>query len=213
MQRDIFKLCADSLRTFTKKNYDIKLKAAHAHELVATYFGYKSKNTMLADKKYPLSNLGQAEIIVMIPDDVIDQRRNNLQGLSSELPDSYALGEAVYAPLFSDEWWTSQYPPFRGFDKLAKILVENSDAYQHTFQFYHDIPMQHVVVVKRSDNDVILSVLHSYQASNKERLVGGKTTIKLPRVAGRIGYGRPKLNVELWSGGMKRTLESLGVQP
>lgn len=212
MQHDLFKLCADSLRTFTKEKYDIKLKAAHAHELVAAYFGYKSKNAMLADTMYPLTNLDTADIIVMVPDEDIDKRRNNLQGLSPELPDSYTLGEAVYVPLFSDDWWSSQYPPFRGFDKLAKVLVENSDAYQHTFQFYRDIPMQHVVVVEKSENDVTLSVLHSYQTDIGERLVGGKTTIKLPRVAGRIGYGRPKLDVEQWSGGMRRTLESLGVQ-
>ena len=130
MQQTISKLCADSLRTFTKEKYDIKLKAAHAHELVAAYFGYSSKNAMLADTKYPISNLDQAEIIVMMPDDFIDQRRKNLQGLSPELPDSYTLGEAVYVSLFSDEWWASQYPPFRSFEKLAKYLVENNDAYK-----------------------------------------------------------------------------------
>ena len=118
---NIPKLCADSLRTFTNKKYGVKLKAAHAHELAAAYFGYSSKNALLADKKYPITNLAQAEIIVMISDDVIDQRRKDLQGLPSELPDSYTLGEAVYTSLFSDEWWASQYPPFRSYEKLAKF--------------------------------------------------------------------------------------------
>lgn len=110
MQHDISKLCADSLRTFSKEKYDIKLKAAHAHELVAAFFGYSSKNAMLADTKYPISNLGQAEIVVMTSDDFIDQRRNSLQGFSSELPDNYTLGQAIYDSLFSDEWWASPYP-------------------------------------------------------------------------------------------------------
>ena len=111
MQQNISKLCADSLRTLVKKKYGVKLKAAHAHELAAAYFGYSSKNAMLADTKYPITNLAQAEIIVMTSDDVVDRRRNDLQGLSSELPDSYTLGGAVYTSLFSDEWWGSQHPP------------------------------------------------------------------------------------------------------
>jgi len=212
MQHEMFKLCADSLRTFSKEKYDIKLKAAHAHELVAAYFGYSSKNAMLADSKYPIRNLGQAEIIVMRPDEDIYQRRKNLQGLSPELPDSYTLGEAVYASLFSDEWWASEHPPFRNFKMLAKFLFENNDAFQNVFKFYHDIPMHHIVDVNDSENDVILTVLHSYRASTKEMLVGGKSTIKLPRVAGRIGYGKPIIDVEQWTGGARRTLKSMGVQ-
>ena len=212
MQHEIFKLCADSLRTFSKEKYDIKLKAAHAHELVAAFFGYKSKNAMLADTKYPVSNLDQAEIIVMIPDGDIDQRRNNLQGLPPVLPDSYTLGEAVYASLFTDEWWGSQYPPFRSFEKLAKFLIENNDAYKNVFKFYRDVPMQHIVEVKDEEDGVLLTVIHSHKVAAGEMIGDGKTTITLKRVAGRIGYGKPQVSVERWTGGARRTLESLGVQ-
>ena len=212
MQPKLFKLCADSLRTFSKEKYDIKLKAAHSHELVAAFFGYSSKNTMLADTKYPVSNMGQAEIIVMTPDIFIDQRREDLQELSSELPDSYMLGEAVYASLFSDEWWVSPYPPFRSFEKLAKLLVENNDAYKNVFKFYRDVPMHHIVEVKDEEDGVLLTVLHAHQNSSEEILGVGKTTIKLRRVAGRIGYGKPQVSVEQWTGNARRTLESLGVQ-
>ena len=212
MQPKLLKSCADSLRTFSKVKYDIKLKAAHAHELVAAFFGYSSKNTMLADTKYPISNMGQAEIIVMTPDVFIDQRREDLQELSSELPDSYTLGEAVYNFLFSDEWWASPYPPFRSFEKLAKHLVENNDAYKNVFKVYRDIPMHHIVNVETSENGVTLTVLHSHRTSTEEMLGVGKTTIKLQRVAGHIGYGKPQVSVEQWTGGARRTLESLGVQ-
>jgi hypothetical protein len=212
MQPKLFKSCADSLRTFSKEKYDIKLKAAHAHELVAAFFGYSSKNTMLADTKYPISNMGQAEIIVMTPDVFIDQRREDLQELSSELPDSYTLGEAVYAFLFYDEWWASPYPPFRSFEKLAKHLVENNDAYKNVFKFYRDVPMHHIVNVEISENGVLLTVLHSHRTSTGEMLGDGKTTINLPRVAGHIGYGKPQVSVEQWTGGARRTLESLGVR-
>ncbi len=211
MQHEISKLCADSLRTFSKEKYDIKLKAAHAHELVAVFFGYSSKNSMLSDTKYPISNLDKAEIIVMASDDFIDQRRKNLQGLSSELPDNYTLGEAVYDPLFSDEWWASPYPPFRSFEKLAKSLVKNNDAFQNAFKFYRDVPMHHIVDVKDAENGVLLTVLHSHRTSTGEMLGDGETTINLPRVAGHIGYGKPQISVQRWTGSARRTLESLWV--
>lgn len=213
MKQDVSKICADSLRTFTNEKYGIKLKAAHSHELVAAYFGYPSNNAMLADTKYPNRNLDQAEIIVMTSDDFIDQRRKNLQGLSSELPDSYTLGEAVYVPLFSDERWASSCPPFRSFEKLAKFLVENNDAFQNVFKSYRDVPMHHTVDVKIAENDVILTVLHSHRTSAGEMLGDGKTTINLPRVAGHIGYGKPRVSVEQWTGSARRTPESMGVQP
>jgi hypothetical protein len=213
MKQDPSKICADSLRTNIKEKYDIKIKAAHVHELVAAYFGYSSKNAMLADKKYPIGNLNQAEIIVMTSDEFIDQRRENLQGLSSDLPDNYTLGQAIYAPLFSDEWWASSpNPPFRSFDKLARFLIENNAAYQETFKFYRDVPMHHYVVVKNAENDVLLSVIHSHRTTTGEMLGVGETTIKLPRVAGRIGYGKPQVTVGIWTGGAQRTQESLGVQ-
>ena len=210
MQHDISKLCADSLRTFINKKYGAKLKAAHAHELAAAYFGYSSKNALLADTKYPITNLAQAEIIVMISADVIDQRRNDLQGLPSELPDSYTLGEAVYTSLFSDEWWASQYPPFRSFEKLAKKLVENNDTYHHVFRYYRDIPVHHYLDIKTSENNVLLSVIHSCRTSTGEMLGHGETTIILPRVAGRIGFSKPQVSVAMWTGAARRKLISRG---
>lgn len=212
MRRDIPKLCADSLRALAKDKYGIKLKAAHAHELVAAYMGYGSKNALLADKKYPIGNLAKAELVVMIPDAVIDQRRQKLEGLSTELPDSYALGEAVYGPLFSDEWWGSTFPPFRSFDKLAKVLVENNDAFKAAFQYRDKIPMHHFVSVKQEEDVVVLEVIHSYESTTGEMHRDGQTTITLPRIAGRIGFGQPKMSVTQFTAGARKTLKSLGVQ-
>jgi hypothetical protein len=211
MQPSIFKLCADSLRMFTNEKHSIKLKASHAHELVAAYFGYSSKNAMLADIKHPIAHLSQAAYVVMVADEDIDQRRKNLQGLSDDLPDSYTLGEPVYGALFSDEWWTSQYPPFRNFKVLAKHLVEENHAYQEVFKFYRDIPVHHVVVPKPSENDVLLSVFHATRTQTGEMEGHGKTTIKLPRIAGHIGFSKPGISVGIWTGDARRTLESLGV--
>lgn len=211
MQPDISKLCADSLRTFSEEKYNTKLKPSHAHELVAAYLGYKSRNGLLADKEYPVSNLSKSEIIVMMPDEFIDQRRETLQGLPPELPDSYALGEAVYGALFTDDWWTSKYPPFRSFLGLAEYLVKNNDGYQ-TALLVSNLPVQFAVVPEYSENQVSLDAFLTLENSEGERMVHGKATIVLPRVAGHIGYGRPKATIERWSGGARRSLKSLGVE-
>ncbi|MCC7037245.1 MAG: hypothetical protein IT560_08035 [Alphaproteobacteria bacterium] len=207
MSDDITKLCADSLRAFTQNNHGIILKSSHAHELVAAYFGYKSRAALLADSKYPIGNLPQAVIFVMTPDAFIDQRRTELQGLPPDLPDSYKLGEGVYVPLFAGKSWTSHFPPFRSFDKLAKYMVETSDVYQQAFQFYGKVPMHHIVSVRDEDAGVTVNVLHTHKISAEEVLVDGETTINLPRVAGHIGYGAPSLSLETRSGMEREVLK------
>jgi hypothetical protein len=162
---------------------------------------------MLADGKYSINNLPQAKIVVMVPDADVDQRRIDLQGLSPDLPNSYALGEEVYASLFSDAIWGSQYPPFRSFEKAAIYLAERDHNFQHVFKFYQDIPLHHFVSVNRGQDAVTLSVVHAYRTSAGEMLGSGKTTIELRRVAGHIGYGEPKILVEQWTGGARRKLE------
>ncbi|AHI05768.1 Atc1 protein [Bdellovibrio bacteriovorus W] len=207
MQQDIPKMCADSLRTFTSEKLNIKLKAAHAHELFAAYVGYSSKNAMLADTKYPINSLPQAKIVIMVPDADVDRRRTDLEGLSPDLPNSYLLGEPIYASLFSDKFWASHYPPFRSFEKAAIYLAERDYNFQEVFKRYHGIPLHHFVSVRREQDAVTLSVIHATRTSNGEMLGNGKTKIELHRVAGHIGYEEPRISVERWSGGARRTLE------
>jgi len=208
---DLIKKCADSLRNFSRDKYDIKLKATHAHELMAAYCGYASKNAMLADEDYPLSNLSQANIVVTMPDDFIDLRRNDLHDFPSELPDSYTLGEAFYACLFADERWTSETSPFRSFDKLARYLFENSDEYKvkynNVFKFYRDISMHHIVDTAINKDDVIINVVHAYDTHDGDMLGAGASTIRLPRIAACIGYGKPQFDVGYWTGGARRKIE------
>lgn len=212
MQTHLFKACADSLRKFAEDKHNVKLKAAHAHELVAAYFGYKSKNAMLADTKYPVENMGQAEIVVMTIDSFIDERREKLKDLPSELPDSYTLGEWVYDPLFAGEHWGSEYPPFRGFDKAARYLVENNAAYQSTFSLSQGVSKEHIVEVGKAADSILLAVTHCHRASTKELISHGKTTIKLPRIAGHIGFGKPKFTVVSLSGEFQERIKLVEVE-
>ena len=210
MPQDMLKVCADSLRTFTKEKYGLKLKSSHAHELVAAFLGYRTKNTMLADVKYPISKLSQAKVIVLISDDFIDQRRKNLDGLLPKLPDSYTLGEVVYTSLFSDQIWSSQYPPFRSFKLLAKFFTEHNDACRRVFRKYRNVTIHHLIDVKETEGSVLLTITHAHENTSGDLCGIGKNSIYLPRIAGKIGYDNPHISVpEIWTAGARKPLGAL----
>ena len=197
MQHDITKLCADSLRAFTLNNYGIKLKSTHAHELVATFFGYQSRAALLADTKYPLSNLRQASILVLAPTAPIDQRRQCLEGLSPDLPDTYTLGEGAYSGLIAEKWLLSV--PWPTFELLAKFLADEYLRQQKMENIYR-APVREGVKIEREDDSVRLIVLRFYQlitGSVTVREVNVTTAIVLPRVAGHIGYANPEISVKI----------------
>ncbi len=211
-QHDITKICADSLRKFVNDNYDVKLSSSYAHELVAAYFGYKSRAALLADIKYPLSKLGSAQIFVMVPDAFIDQRRTELEGLPQGLPDSYTLGEAVYVPLFSEEYWgKSPYPPFRSFEKMAKYMLESEELFHDVSALMHqeDGPLHHIFDMKVENAGVLMGVWHAHQLSDKKLRLVGKTLIGLPRIAGHIGYGRAHISFEALHHSEQQVVERL----
>lgn len=207
-QQDISKICADSLRNFSKEKYDIKMKATHAHELVAAYFGYSSRNAMLADSKFPISNLTKAKVFVMIPEGEIDLRRKMLHDLSDNLPDSYTLGEAVYSPLFADDsLYTSEFPPFRSFEKLAIYFVESSERWKSVFKTFGNFQMEHIFQVKESQEEIKLTVVHAYRISEDEVSGAGQTMLTLQRVTGRIGFEKPQFQFEQWTGGARKVFK------
>lgn len=211
MQRDISKLCADSLRALVNEKYGTKLKSAHAHELVAAYFGYRSKNALLADENYPISALAQAEIVVTMPDEFFNKRRMDLQELSSDLPDNSDLYQTIHSTLVTNKLLMGPFPPVCDFEKLAISLLRRSPQYDAAFSFF-DVPLDHFVAVEDEDNNVLLTVSHAYAPQSEDSLAEGRTTISLPRVAGRIGFGRPELMPERWTGVRRKTLKSLGVR-
>lgn len=193
----ITKLCADHLRTFTNENYGIKLKASHAHELVAAYFGYKSRAALLADTKAPISNLRQAEILVLAPTAPIDQRRTQLQDLPSDLPDTYTLSEGVYTPLINENWITVNFWPT--YEILATYLADEG-LRQQGIEGVYRAPVGEGVKVKSTDDGMLLTVLRFYQIPDTNGTVHEAnitTTIRLPRVAAHIGYGRAHVSVDV----------------
>lgn len=84
MSIDLSKLCADFLRQNHASQSTQKLKASHARELVAAFFGYKSHAALMAENTYPLSQLEEAYIF--IPDvSLMNDRWSKLNGVPNDL--------------------------------------------------------------------------------------------------------------------------------
>jgi hypothetical protein len=189
MQHEITKRCADSLRAFSQNNFGIPLKSSHAHELVAAYFGYSSRAALLADKKCPITNLRQAEIIVLTPTAGIKERRKELNGLPENLPDDIA--EGVYLPLYDEKWILHKiWPTLEELGKaLADQYLKSKPAY-----FRDQQVQKHGVKLEFQNDEVAIVVFREYVSpsltlSLMRNVTRGVVDIfNLKRVAGFIGY-------------------------
>lgn len=200
MQHDITKLCADSLRSYLNDTHGIKLKSGHAHEIVAAFFGYKSKIALLADKQYPLSNLEKAEFILLNPPTpFVDQRIRSLDALPANLPPSYILAEGIYAVITDNKALLEKIQPtFR--DLAISLAKERLD--QHIGHWRMNPAPQWItdVEMETTEAEVLLTVNFSYPTDTGKRSRYSKVDIKLPRIAGNIGYGRPEVMPTFYSG-------------
>ncbi|MGD9838379.1 MAG: hypothetical protein AB7F72_03395 [Afipia sp.] len=208
------KRCADSLRTFSK-DHGVKLKPTHAHEIVAAFVGYDSNAAMRADKLCPTGNLCKADIYVLTPSAFIDQRRQCLKDLPSDLPDTYALGEALspaivevfrgrFFATFSrlSEALTGEYLLMHGHSMLPASFGPFEKAH-HIFSkpLYEFSPR-----IDRTDDGVTLVVTNRYYGSVDVHFqsIDVTITIKLKRIAGYVGYTLSDISAECRAGNANR---------
>lgn len=205
MQHDITKLCADSLRSYLNDKHGIKLKSGHAHEIVAAFFGYKSRIAMLADEKHPVGKLDQAEFILLDPPTpFVDQRLKSLEGVSPELPQSYMLVEGVYSVITGDKGFLQKVQP--GFRDLATHIAEQR-LQQRLGMFRIEvasIKWEMDVKIEHQADGVLLTVDVGYRTDTGERLKDSQYIIHLPRVAANLGYGMPKVDETRYSGDARK---------
>ena len=130
MRTDISKLCADFLRNSYASEAGAKLKASHARELVAAFFGYKSHAALIAEKAHPLTNLEDAEILV--PDiPLLVHRRTCLKELPADL-----------------------FPPLEMSSRICTFLSDNG-YFNGTFWLYEAVE-NYVTDILLIDNDSLL---------------------------------------------------------
>jgi len=191
MQHDITKKCADSLRSFAQNNYGIQIKSAHAHELVAAYFGYSSRAALIADTNCPITNLRQAEFVVLTPAAPIKERCKELKELPENLP--HELADGVYLPLYdeNDKWILTKIWP--NLEELGKALADQYLKSKPTY--FSDQRVQRQGVKLEFENDLVAIFVFREYVSPYLTLTSGKNVLRgvvdvfnLKRVAGFIGY-------------------------
>lgn len=209
MAPDISKLCADHLRETVYSFNGEKLKASHAHELVAAYFGYKSRAALLAEAEYPLSKLREAAILAPnVP--LMDERRKKLDGLQAGLPPSkdlaLSLGNFLEdEDLFTGDIWLDDNVEVFVRDRYlhegaaGKIMDKLSGVMAETNAIF-DWPNYEEAVATHDDDEVVVEITGTYEgSSDPERPFSGdklnvRITVTLPREAGRAGFGEPHIS-------------------
>lgn len=203
----VAKLCADQLRSISN-NYGIKLKSSHAHELVAAFFGYKSKAALLSDTLASIENIGQAHTFVLIPSAFIEERRKCLIDLPSDLPDTYTLGEEMFTFLTAQKMLVAN--SFASWVHLAEaltneylqingnlILPKNFGPTENARSIFNKPVYEFNPKLETTANGVKLTVSNRYYGSSHVNFqpIDVVLTIKLQRIAGHFGYAKPEISL------------------
>lgn len=208
MADDISKLCSDFLRETCPG-----LKASHARELVAAFFGYKSHAALLSETRYSVDKLEEAG--VLIPDiSLMDERKPRLTGLPEDLPEARWMAENIASYLqeqnqfFGDVWFIEEdlltymleeYLPNNVDgdldDYLADVMAETNA--------YFDDPYYDSGSVESGLDSVKIVVPGTYNGghdTSRDRMFAGDTidmqiVVELARVAGRAAFAEPAVDV------------------
>jgi len=210
MNIDISKLCADFLRS-NHSNRTGKLKATHARELIAAFFGYKSHAALISEKSYPLDNLEKAHILV--PD--IPLIKHRIRCLK-ELPDDLFLPKDMASRIgkfLSDEGYFSK--DIWLCDRLETYIMEvvliNNDScvmdelssiMAETNAEYDDFPYYENTEIKDTQDFLEITVsgaLQGTQLDNKPfcgDIIDIVAKVSLPRIVGKRGFMDFRIEIE-----------------
>lgn len=192
------KRCADDLRVFSE-NHGCKLKASHAHEIVAAIFGYKSKAAMDADDLHSMENLQQANIYVLTPSAFVDARRECLEGLPQDLPNTYTLAEALI-PTIGGSFKGKSFASFSHFAEIvsgeylqangSSLIPDYFGHYRNARQIFSQPIFEFKARIKDTQEGITVTTTNRYYGSVDLHFpsVDTMVTISLRRVAGHVGY-------------------------
>lgn len=203
MSTQLSKLCADHLRMSFNALTGEKLKASHAIQLVAAFFGYKSHAALLADSKYPIDALEEAHIF--IPNvELIESRRKKLNQLPTNLPNSIELAKELVSFLSdgqhigADVWLHDSFETYcletllvncqdLIDDKLSGVMAETNAGFWNQ-------PWYEIDSVEDKNDELVItaSAKHEGESLDDKPFCGDtidfQVQISLPRIAGKRGF-------------------------
>ncbi|OJU34984.1 MAG: hypothetical protein BGN99_24775 [Alphaproteobacteria bacterium 65-37] len=203
----IQKDCADHLRS-TYTTGSSKLRAGHAHEIVASYFGYGTAAALQAESAYPLAALDEASVLIpAIP--LMEQRMQQLKGLPTNLPGADELAKRLSAYLvqhnhFSGQvWHTHKLEEFieEEFiqDHSLAIMDDLSGEMAETNAYFDELYVEQVTISEAPESVVATVSGHLNGENDPDKPFSGDsiaftTTVTLERVAGRTAFLSPELD-------------------
>lgn len=205
MQQDITKLCADSLRAFTNDNFGEKLKASHAHELVAAFLGYKSRAALLADTELPLANLHKSEFFIF------DPTPSNTGFVRQRIIDfgygsftEFQLADCFYATLRAEKWFADKL--HLNFRELTNHIAEQRQD-QKMAMWRMDPPMKWDIREDMrwgDDGEPVMTADVGYFTHAGDRLRDSKFIIRLKRVSANLGYKIDDIHETRYTGNFRK---------
>ncbi len=185
------------------------LRVAHAHEIVAAFFGYKSNIALKSDAAHPIDEIQKAQI--MVPDvEGIETRLAKLSGLPAATPPAFEIADKLAKFLVDDGWFGGAvwlYETVENYvtevylvEKDYEIMNQLSGVMAET-NAYLDEAYFEEVEVKRTNGGMTIKAAGQYYGSNDpDRAFAGDTidmtaTIKLDRVAGHTCFGEEEFMI------------------
>lgn len=227
MSIDLSKFCADLLRQNHAFQSTEKLKASHARELVAAFFGYKSHAALIAEKVYPLDQLDESSIF--IPDiPLMEDRRSKLTDLPNDLTQSIDIAKYLSEKLCKEGLCGGNVWLYETLETyIAEVLLPDCQTdiddqlsgvmAETNAQFFADMPYYDDVQIEDRGDELVATVKTQYQGESlDDKPFCGDTldiivTVTLSRIAGKRGFYDFELEVggsvnddwvdpELWYG-------------
>lgn len=205
----ISKLCADHLRSVHESDYGQKLKASHAREIVAAFFGYKSHAAQIAETDFPLSKIEEAA--VMVPDvDRITRRITRLNDLPSNLPSAYELARILSDYLVDEDWFGGELWLYESVENYVievylpehdyEVSEQLSGVMAETNAYFEEAYFEEAVVSRNSEGMSIEATGTYSGSSDPDKMFAGDTIdmsaiITLDRVAGHTCYFEADMSV------------------
>ncbi|GHE80225.1 hypothetical protein GCM10011501_05080 [Thalassotalea profundi] len=203
MSTQLSKLCADHLRVSFNALTGEKLKASHAVQLVAAFFGYKSHAALLADHKYPIDLLEEAYIF--IPNvELIEVRRKNLSLLPVNLPTSIDIAKELASFLANEQHTSADIWLHESFETycLETLLVNCQDLIDdqlsgvmaETNAGFWNQPWYEIESIENKVDELVITASAKHEGEPlDDKPFSGDTIdfqvhISFPRIAGRRGF-------------------------
>ena len=207
MNSSVVKICADTLKNHYRENYGVKLKSSHAHELVASFFGYKSKNAMLSDSNYPPELICGSEVVICKPVSLLEKRIEVLENfpLSIKPSDVFELIFSQVATKLSEENGHSVL--FQDKISYVKHYLATSDRWKETFTKFAKFDFEYLIESEESRDKLELTIKHGTRISDSELSGMGQTVLSFNRVSCTIGFNSPSEALEVWTGGFRQILK------